>query len=187
MSYAADTQTIGAWYPSPWRRLLHLVYINSWRSRPTILSLPKKFTPSTAILEWCHVHFICDSYTTFIRRVIVPSKNSIELFFNAKFDFKSLSNRDWATYLSPYVSGLAVPCGGQGEINLGGVKVTRFPFGPLNDFVYISHGPARINYQNRPHFEGDYRNLWLTPALLYVIQLAASLRNMMTNLCKIGT
>ena len=41
---------------------------NSWRS--TTLSWPKKLTSSTANLEWCHVHFIRDSYSTFVRRVI---------------------------------------------------------------------------------------------------------------------
>ena len=49
-------------------------------------------------MEWCHVNFIRDSYITFIRRVIGPSKNSMELYFNTKFDFKSTWNRDWATY-----------------------------------------------------------------------------------------
>ena len=65
---------------------------NSWRS--TTLSPPKKLTSSTANLEWCHVHFIRDLYSTFIHRVIGPSKNSMELFFNAKFDFKSTWNID---------------------------------------------------------------------------------------------
>ena len=65
---------------------------NSWRS--TTLSPPKKLTSSTANLEWCHVHFIRDSYSTFIRRVIGPSKNSMELFCEAKFEFKSTWNRD---------------------------------------------------------------------------------------------
>ena len=65
---------------------------NSWRS--TTL---EKLTSSTANLEWCHVYFIRDSYSTFIRRVVRPSKNSIELFFNAKFDFKSTWNRDSTT------------------------------------------------------------------------------------------
>ena len=64
---------------------------NSWRSPST------KLTSSTANLEWCHVHFIRDSYSTFIRRVIGPSKNSMELFCKAKFDFKSTWNRDSAT------------------------------------------------------------------------------------------
>ena len=68
---------------------------NSWRS--TTLSPPTKLTSSTANLEWCHVHFIRDSYSTFIRRVIGPSKNSMELFCKAKFDFKSTWNRDSAT------------------------------------------------------------------------------------------
>ena len=68
---------------------------NSWRS--TTLSPPKKLTSSTANLEWCHVHFIRDSYSTFIRRVIGPSKNSMELFCKAKFEFKSTRNRDSAT------------------------------------------------------------------------------------------
>ena len=68
---------------------------NSWRS--TTLSPPKKLTSSTANLEWCHVHFIRDSYSTFIRRVIGPSKNSMELFCKAKFEFKSTWNRDSAT------------------------------------------------------------------------------------------
>ena len=48
---------------------------NSWRS--TTLSPPKKLTSSTANLEWCHVHFIHDSCSTFIRRVMGPSKNSM--------------------------------------------------------------------------------------------------------------
>ena len=68
---------------------------NSWRS--TTLSPPKKLTSSTANLEWCRVHFIRDSYSTFIHRVIGPSKNSMELFCKAKFDFKSTWNRDSAT------------------------------------------------------------------------------------------
>ena len=68
---------------------------NSWRS--TTLSPPKKLTSSTANLEWCHVHFIRDSYSTFIRRVIGLSKNSMELFCKAKFEFKSTWNRDSAT------------------------------------------------------------------------------------------
>ena len=63
----------------------------------TTLSPLKKLTSSTSNLEWCHVHFIRDSYSTFIHRVIGPSKNSMELFFNAKFDFKSTWNRDSAT------------------------------------------------------------------------------------------
>ena len=52
---------------------------NNWRS--TTLSPPKKLISSTANLEWCHVHFIRDSYSTFIRQVrqvIGPSKNSME-------------------------------------------------------------------------------------------------------------
>ena len=68
---------------------------NSWRS--TTLIPPKKLTSSTAKLEWCHVHFIRDSYSTFIHRVFRPSKNSMELFFNAKFDFKSTCHRDSTT------------------------------------------------------------------------------------------
>ena len=31
-------------------------------------------------------------------------------------------------------------------------------FGPLNGFVYISQWASRVNSQNRPHFECDYRN-----------------------------
>ena len=65
---------------------------NSWRS--TTLSPPKKLTSSTASLEWCHVHFIRDSYSKFIRRIIGPSKNSMEVFINAQFDFKSTRNLD---------------------------------------------------------------------------------------------
>ena len=49
---------------------------DSWRS--TTLSPPKKLTSSTASLEWCHVHFIRDLYSTFIRWVSGPSKNSME-------------------------------------------------------------------------------------------------------------
>ena len=70
---------------------------------------------------------------------------------------------------------------------IGGGRVTRFPFGPLNVFVYISHWAAQVNSQNRPHFEEDYRNWWLTRARLDAIQLAASRRNKITYLCKIGT
>ena len=68
---------------------------NSWRS--TTLSLPKKLTSPTANLEWCHVHSIRDSYSTFIHQVIGPSKNFMESFFNAKFDFTSTCNRDSTT------------------------------------------------------------------------------------------
>ena len=68
---------------------------NSWRS--TTLSPPKKLTSSIANLEWCHVHFIRDSYSTFIHQVIGLSKNSMESFFNAKFHFKSRWNRDSTT------------------------------------------------------------------------------------------
>ena len=42
---------------------------------------------------------------------------------------------------------------------LGGGRVTRFPFGPINVFVYVSLWAARVNSQKRPHFEhveGDY-------------------------------
>ena len=69
----------------------------------------------------------------------------------------------------------------------GGGIVTRYPFGPLNVFVYISHWAARVNTQNRPHFEVDYWNRWLTCTLLDAILLAASRRNMIKYLCKIGT
>ena len=34
------------------------------RWRGTALSVPKKLTSSTANLEWCHVHFLRDSYIT---------------------------------------------------------------------------------------------------------------------------
>ena len=68
---------------------------NSWRS--TTLSPPKKLTSSTANLDWCHVHFIRDLYSTFIPWVIGQSKISMESFFNAKFDFKSTWNRDSTT------------------------------------------------------------------------------------------
>ena len=68
---------------------------NSWRS--TTLSPPKKLTSSTASLEWCHVHFIRDSYSKFIHRIIGPSKNSMEVFINAQFDFKSTWNLDSTT------------------------------------------------------------------------------------------
>ena len=66
------------------------------------------------------------------------------------------------------------------RVELGGGRVTWFPFGPLNVFVYISH----IHYT---HFEGDYRNWWLTRALLGAIQLEVSRSNMITHLCKIRT
>ena len=64
----------GAWHPSPSCRLLHRVLMYSGRS--TTLSLRKKLTSWTAKLEWGHVHFSRDSYSTFIR----PGKNSTELF-----------------------------------------------------------------------------------------------------------
>ena len=54
---------------------------NGWRS--TTLSLWYKLTLSMANLELCHVHFIRDSYITFIHRVIWPSTKSMELFFSA--------------------------------------------------------------------------------------------------------
>ena len=63
----------------------------------SLFSPSNKLTSSTAYLEWCHVHFIRNSSCTFVRRVIGPSKNSMELFFNAKFDFKSTWNRDSTT------------------------------------------------------------------------------------------
>ena len=46
-------------------------------------------------LTWSGVMSI--SYSTFIHQVIGPSKNSMESFFNAKFDFKSTCNRDSTT------------------------------------------------------------------------------------------
>ena len=70
---------------------------------------------------------------------------------------------------------------------VAGGTVTRFPFGPFNVFVYISHWAARVNSQNKPHFEGDYRNWWLTRAFLGTIELAAGRSNMIMFLCKIGT
>ena len=39
---------------------------------------------------------------------------------------------------------------------LGGGRITRFPFGPLSVFVYISHWTAQVHSQNRPHFEGAW-------------------------------
>ena len=70
------------------------------------------------------------------------------------------------------------------RLGLGGGRVTRFPFGPLNVFVYNSNWAAQVNSQSRPHFEGDYRIWWLTHALLGAIQLAASRSNMIMYLCK---
>ena len=71
---------------------------------------------------------------------------------------------------------------------IGRGRVTRFLFGPLNLFIYISHWAARVNSQNRLHFGGDYQNWWLTCTLLGAIQLTASRSNMITYLCKkIGT
>ena len=68
------------------------------------------------------------------------------------------------------------------QASVGGGRVTRFPFGPLNVFIYISHWAAQVNYQNRLHFEGNYENWLLTRALLDVIQLAAGRRNMIDKL-----
>ena len=56
-----------------------------------------------------------------------------------------------------------------------------------NVFVYISHWAAWVNTQNKPHFEGDYRNWWLTRALIDAIQLSASRSNIIAYLCSIGT
>ena len=88
-------QHTGAWHSISSCQLLYRVLMCSWRN--TTLSLRKKLTSSTANLEWCHVHFSGDSYSTSIRRVNWPGKNSMELFFNATFDFKSTWNRDWDT------------------------------------------------------------------------------------------
>ena len=68
------------------------------------------------------------------------------------------------------------------QSRLGEGKVTQFSFDPLNVVAYISHWAAGVNSQKRPHFEGDYRNWWLTHALLGAIQLAASRSNMITYL-----
>ena len=94
-SYSRDSQCHRSMTPKSVTPTAPSCIDNSWRS--TTLSLPKKLTSSTASLEWCRVHFIRDSYSTFIRRVIGPSKNSMELFINAQFDFKSTWNRDWTT------------------------------------------------------------------------------------------
>ena len=82
--------TTGAWHPSLSCRLLQRVLMCSWRS--TTLSLRKELTSSTANFEWCHVRLSRDSYSTFIHRVIWLGKNFMELFFNAKFHFKSTWN-----------------------------------------------------------------------------------------------
>ena len=47
---------------------------------------------------------------------------------------------------------------------VGGGKVTRFPFSPLDVFIYISHWAAWVNSQKKPHFEGYYPIWWLTRA-----------------------
>ena len=53
----------------------------------------------------------------------------------------------------------------------GGGKVTRFLFILLDIFIYISHWATRLDSQNRPHFEGDYRKWSLTSMLLPAIQV----------------
>ena len=58
---------------------------------------------------------------------------------------------DYPRKISPYL-----PCG---RISTHGV-ILQFRC-PLNDFIYISHWATWVNSQNRPHFEGDYRNWWL--------------------------
>ena len=67
-SLSTKKRITGAWHPRPSCRLPHRVLIYSWRS--ATLTLRKKLTSPTARLEWCHVHFSHDSYSTFIRRVI---------------------------------------------------------------------------------------------------------------------
>ena len=116
-SKRSQVENTGAWYPSPSCRLLHHVLMYSWRSNT--LSLRKKLTSLTADLEWCHVLFSRDSYT-FIRRIIWPGKDSMELIFNTKFHFESTWNRDWAT---SHHNGLSVPCRGHWETNQCLVKV----------------------------------------------------------------
>ena len=56
----------------------------------------RNLTFPTANLEWYHVHFSRDSYSTFIHRVTLPGKNSMELIFKAKF-LKSTRTRGWVT------------------------------------------------------------------------------------------
>ena len=58
-------------------------------------------SPACGRTRYCSMprpdHNIEKCYNTFIRQVSGPSKNSTELFFNAKFDFKSTWNRDSTT------------------------------------------------------------------------------------------
>ena len=65
---------------------------NSWGS--TTLSLWWNLPHENRTWEWCHVHFIRDLHITYIHRVMWPSKNPIDFFFNAKNYFKSKWNRD---------------------------------------------------------------------------------------------
>ena len=58
---------------------------------------PADSAKETAKWEWCHVHFNCDSHSTFIRRVFWLGKNAMELFFSLKFYFSSTWTRYWAT------------------------------------------------------------------------------------------
>ena len=117
-------------------------------------------------------------------------RRSVDLRWSASYRVWALQ-WTWAILLSSntfvYVSFLRI---GNHKIvfpfHIGGGRVTRFPFGPFNVFAYISHC-ALVNSQNRPDFQGDYRNWWLTRALLDAIQMAASRSNMITYLCKIGT
>ena len=79
----------------------------SWRS--TTLSLPRKLTSLTVNLEWCHVHFIRDSYITFIRRVIDQAKIAWNYF--------STQNSTLNPHEIVTTSSLSVPWRGHGEIN----------------------------------------------------------------------
>ena len=59
--------------------------------------LRSQLISSTTLLEWCYIHSIRDSYITLIIRIIWPYNSPMELFFNAKLDFRSTKFGDPAT------------------------------------------------------------------------------------------
>ena len=127
-----------------------IVLMYSWRS--TTLSQRKKLTSSTTNLEWCHVHLRRDSYSTFISRVIWPGKNSMELFFNTKFHFKSTQNHDWATFHRKHPV-CQSPAGTQ-EINQCLVKVY------WNELDYSTPGTGVLGQWRKWKNYGDKQLSW---------------------------
>ena len=85
----------GAWHPSLSGRLPHRALIYSCRSR--LRSVCERNFPFNSWLGVASCPLQPRFIYTFIHRKIWAGKNPKELFFNAKFDFKSTLNRDWDT------------------------------------------------------------------------------------------